>query len=83
MNIKKTKYVIFGLKSQIKEIRYHNLHINNHYLDRVNSYKYLGVTLDSCLTYSRHMENCLNMSSHKVFLLSKIRKYTSGRSGVT
>ena len=75
INIKKTKYVIFGLKSQIKEIRHHNLHINNHYLDRVNSYKYLGVTLDSCLTYSRHMENCLNMSSHKVFLLSKIRKY--------
>ena len=80
INIKKTKYVIFGLKSQIKEIRHHVLHINDHFLDRVTSYKYLGVTLDACLTYSRHMENCLNVSSHKVFLLSKIRKYITAEA---
>ena len=72
INIKKTKYMIFGLKSQIKEIRHHVLNIHDHFLDRVTSYKYLGVTPDACLTYSRHMENCLNVSSHKVFLLSKI-----------
>ena len=75
MNVKKTKYVLFGLKSQIKEIRVYNLYISNRLLDRVNSYKYLGITLDACLTYNRHLENCINIASHKVFLLSKVRKY--------
>ena len=75
INVKKTKYVIYGLKSQIKDIRAHRLYIDEQVLDRVNSYKYLGVTLDACLTYNRHIENCLNIASHKLFLLSKVRKY--------
>ena len=75
MNVKKTKYVLFGLKSQIKEIRVYNLYISNRLLDMVKSYKYLGITLDACLTYNRHLENCINIASHKVFLLSKVRKY--------
>ena len=46
MNIKKTKYVIFGLKSKTRKIGNHSLFINNNKLERVISYKYLGLTLE-------------------------------------
>ena len=75
INVKKTKYVIFGLKSQTKKIGDHHMTVNATKLDKVNSYKYLGITLDSNLTFNKHIENCKKFATHKVFLLSKIRKY--------
>ena len=82
MNIKKTKYVTFGLKSQVKKIINHRLYINDRVLDKVSSYKYLGITLDAYLTCNRHVENCINVASHKVFLLAKIRKYITFKAAV-
>ena len=75
INVKKTKYVIFGLKSQLKKISGHTLAISDSPIEKVNSYKYLGITLDATLTYNCHLNNCLKLASHKIFLLSKIRKY--------
>ena len=75
INVKKTKCVYFGLKSQVKNIDNHRICIDNMLIDRVNSYKYLGVTLDATLNYNAHLSNCLSLASHKIFLLSKIRKY--------
>ena len=75
INVKKTKYVIFGLKSQIKKIGAHGICIDDTHIERVNSYKYLGVTLDAMLNYNCHLSNCLSIASHKIFLLSKVRKY--------
>ena len=75
INIKKTKYVTFGLKSQIKKIDEHRICIGPTQIERVNSYKYLGVTLDNTLNYNCHLKNCIALASHKLFLLSKIRKY--------
>ena len=46
LNIGKTKYVTFGLKSHTKKIINHNVFIDNLRLDRVCTYKYQGVTLD-------------------------------------
>ena len=49
--------------------------VNATKLDKVNSYKYLGITLDSNLTFNKHIENCKKIATHKVSLLTKIRKY--------
>ena len=75
MNIKKTKYVVFVIKSQVRKVVNHSLKIGDIPIERGNSYKYHGITLDSALTFNRHLENCIRFSSYKVFLLSKIRKY--------
>ena len=53
----------------------HRLCIDNTPIERVKSYKYLGITLDATLNYNCHLNNCLKLASHKAFLLSKIRKY--------
>ena len=61
MNVKKTKYVIFGLKSKTRKVVNHSLFINDNKLERVTSYKYLGLTLDMNLNYNKHLENWLHI----------------------
>ena len=75
LNVKKTKYTIFGLKSKTKRIFDHSLFIDNIKIDRVHSYKYLGITLDMNLSFNRHLENLIKTISYKALLLAKIRKY--------
>ena len=75
MNVKKTKYVIFGLRSQTKKLSHHELYIRDQKLQRVATYKYLGMILDMNLTFSNHLQQIQNVISQKCLLLSKIRKY--------
>ena len=75
MNIKKMKYVTFGLKSQTRKFSEHQLFFNDRKIERVVSYKYLGITLDVNLNFNKHIENCLKLISHKAYLLIKIRRY--------
>ena len=77
LNVKKTKYTIFGLRSQTKHLREHALYIDDIKIDRVHTYKYLGITLDANLTYSKHLENLIKTISYKALLLAKMRKYIS------
>ena len=83
MNVKKTKYVVFGLKSKTRKVGNHSMFINDHRLERVTSYKYLGLTLDMNLNYNKHLENCLKLISHKAFLLNKIRLYIDTNTAIT
>ena len=83
MNVKKTKYVIFGLKSNTRKVVNHLLFINDNKLERVTSYKYLGLTLDMNLNYNKHLENCLKLVAHKAFLLNKIRMYIDVYTAIT
>ena len=41
------------------------------------SYNYLGIVLDSSLSFKKHMDQCERVVSHKIFILSKIRKSIS------
>ena len=78
-NVKKTKYTIFGLKSQTRQVREHVLYIGNVKIDKVPNYKYLGITLDANLTYSKHLENVIKSISYKALLLAKMQKiYNTG-----
>ena len=83
MNIKKTKYVAFGLKSQTRKLKDHELFIQNYKLERVSSYKYLGIVSDMNLNFNKHLENCIKTISHKAYLLSKIRHYINEKTAVT
>ena len=83
INIKKTKYVTFGLKSQTRKISNHQLFMNDNKLERVISYKYLGIILDMNLNFNKHIENCLKLISHKAFILCKIRKYINVKTAIT
>ena len=53
------------------------MYIDDVKIDRVHTYKYLGITLDANLTYSKHLENHIKTISYKALLLAKMRKYIS------
>ena len=77
INSKKTKYCIYGMRSNIKKSKTTNtvLSLNNNILDRVCSYKYLGFILDDHLTFNKHISELCKLVSHKLYLLAKIRRY--------
>ena len=82
INIKKTKFMIFGTRSKVKKAKHLKLEISKQPLQKVPSYKYLGVTLDSVLSYSNHISTVLNTVSHKAYILSKIRNFITTYSSI-
>ena len=77
INSKKTKYCIYGMRSNIKKSKTIDtvLSLNNIILDRVCSYKYLGFILDDHLTFNKHISELCKTVSHKLYVLAKVRKY--------
>ena len=49
--------------------------LNNTVLEKVCSYKYLGFILDDHLNFNKHVKELTKIVTHKLYLLSKIRKY--------
>ena len=84
INCKKTKFCIFGMKSSVKRSKTQDvkLSLSNQILERVCSYKYLGLTLDECLTYNKHIKEMSRLVTHKLYILSKIRRYISIKASV-
>ena len=83
VNIKKSKYVLYGLKSQTRKIVDHTLLMQNSKLDKVSSYNYLGVQLDMNLTYHKYLQGCVQRATHKIYMLSKIRRYIDFNTAIT
>ena len=77
INCKKTKYCLYGMRSIVLKARMLNINLslNNQILEQVCSYKYLGLILDEHLTYNKHIKEMNKVISHKLYLMSKIRKY--------
>ena len=77
INCKKTKYCVYGTRSVVRKGKMLDMEIslNNQILEKVCSYKYLGLILDEHLNYNKHIKEMNKLISHKIYLLSKIRKY--------
>ena len=58
------------------------LSLNNQILERVCSYKYLGFALDEHLNFNKHIKDMKQLISHKLYLLSKIRKYITFEASI-
>ena len=75
INTKKSNIVSFGTKKRLAKFHNPILYLNNEKLDRVSYYKYLGVYMDSTLTFNKHIDNTRKLIGHKLYLLSRIRRY--------
>ena len=83
LNIKKTKCMLFGSRVRLKHTRCPKLSIDNTNIDFVHQYKYLGVILDPHLTFNKHLNNIIKITSHKINLLSKIKQYLTESASLT
>ena len=46
-------------------------------MERVEQYKYLGLTIDSQLTFQTHRDNLINNVNYKISFFKKIRKFVT------
>lgn len=78
VNVHKTKEmsIYFGKKYPKSAIP--NLHINGSNIERVSSYKLLGVVFNDSLTWSDHVAYIISKASKRIFVLSQLT-----RSGVS
>ena len=76
LNAAKTKFMIFSPKSTIfKHASNIKLQIGKQDIELVNSYKYLGVILDSNLNWKSHVSNLVTKLSRSVGMMFKLRHY--------
>ena len=57
--------------------------MNNIKLDKVASYKYLGIQLDMNLTFHKYLRECIQRAGFKIHMLSKIRCYLDTNTAIT
>lgn len=75
-NTDKTKIMILGTNRRSKKPNIPNeLTINNNPIELVHKYKYLGLTLNSQLTFSDHMNSCIGLASSKLKTLAFLKNY--------
>lgn len=78
VNSQKTKVMILGTNSHTKNITLPcNIGIDQHDLDITNTYKYLGVLLDSNLLFKEHNQNTIGLTVGKINTLSFLKKYVN------
>ena len=82
INVKKTKAVIFGMGNRIKRLDPPVIKLGSNEIEYVQSYKYLGLTLDQSLTFNKHLNNVIRTASHKTYQLSKIRNYINEETSI-
>ena len=79
LNAGNTKLMVFGTRHKVKAAKDTVVKINDLPLQIVPSYKYLGITLDSTLSFNYHVKTVASTVSYKINLLAKIRKYLTER----
>ena len=83
INLKKTKVMIFGTRNMLKHSRKCDTIMNGSILQYVNHFNYLGIKLESTLTFEKHACETIRMVAHKLFLLSRVRKYVNIQQAIT
>ncbi len=73
LNIKKTKFMRLGSKYRLNKTRQVGLSLNNEVIDTVETFKYLGMYLDSNLQFHTHIDNLVDKASNKLKLMYKTR----------
>ncbi len=73
LNISKTKLVIFCSPAKIRNLPAINLNLYGKEIERVECMKYLGVLLDSSLTFEQHIDYLVDKASKKLGAIRKVR----------
>ena len=71
----KTEYMIIGSHQKLKISQPIDLRLNDTPIARVESYKYLGVTIDTNLSWSTHTDVLSNKVSSRIGPLRRLRPY--------
>ena len=75
INAAKTKLMVFASRTKVKRCKDVEVRIGDERLKMVPYFKYLGITLDSTLNFTKHIASVIQLICYKMTLLAKLKKY--------
>ncbi len=73
LNISKTKFVIFASPTKLRSLPDVSLQLYGQNIEKVEHMKYLGVILDSGLTFEPHIDYLVDKATRKLGAIRKVR----------
>ncbi len=73
LNTSKTKFMMLGSKAKLNNVPRFTVSLNGDPIENVESFKYLGMTVDNQLTFHHHIDKVIDKTSTKLGLLYKTR----------
>ncbi len=72
LNLDKCKTMVFGTRHQQDRVGHINVHFDGKHIEQVQSFKYLGICLDSTLTFDDHVQYLKGKLYSKIKLLGRV-----------
>ena len=72
LNVSKCKFVIYGSSLKVGKFDNVSITVNDSILDIIDSFKYLGVTIQQNLTWSEHIDNISKKFNQRLGLIRRI-----------
>ena len=82
VNTDKSKVMVFGSTASLDKLPDYMLHIDEAPLQIVNSYRYLGITLDQKLNYNLHVNRIVSSVSAKLKQFQRMRSFLSAKAAI-
>ena len=73
LNVSKCKFVIYGSSRKVAKFDNVSITVNDSTLDRIDSFKYLGVTIQQNLTWSEHIDNISKKFNQRLGFIRRIK----------
>jgi len=74
LNVKKTKYAIIGSRYKLNNLNHDFIvSVDNREIERVTSYKYLGVEIDETLSWRNHTDSLCKKVSAGIGAIKRVR----------
>ena len=84
LNVKKTKFSIIGSHNRLANLNHQfDVKINEHYLERAKTYKYLGIDLDESLSWDSHIDNVVKKASAGLGAIKRVRNLVPRETLIT
>ena len=81
-NTDKTKVMVFGTKQSLEKVPPFEIKLHGASLQTASSYKYLGVTMDSQLSYNLHVNKIVATISGKLKTFQRMRNFLNVRAAL-
>ena len=82
-NVSKTKTMILGTSTRISRIRDVNIIMNGTAVERVKTFKYLGITIDANLKWNDQINNICRKMCNSLDIMRRIKSFVPQSSLVT
>ena len=82
INVKKTKLVFYPHSQNIENNINKDITISGNPVGYTNSYSYLGIDIDSSLTFKQYYNNMFKKISYKLSLLRRIRHFVTFKAAL-